>query len=103
MEGHLHHTAGTAAEEADLVLVPAVVPAAAAAAGLAPATQDPDLAAVPTPGPGPALVPTARAHEAGPAPGQRLLTELTVKGNAPASLVPSPKIKIGRAMVLGES
>lgn len=85
MEGLLHRIAGTVAEEA------------AAAAGLAPATQDHDLAAVPTPGPDLALVLTARAHEADPAPGQRVLTEQ----NAPASHVPSPKIKIERANGFG--
>lgn len=75
---------------AALVLVPAAALAAVAAAGLAPATQDHDLAAVPTPGPDLALALTARAQGEGLAPGQRPLIEQ----NAPASHVLSPKIKV---------
>jgi len=88
----LHRIVGAAAGEADLDQGPDVALAAAAIPGPAPATQDPDLVVVLTPGQDPALVLTARVLEADPGHAPRVLTE---ELNA-ANHVQSPKTKVGR-------
>lgn len=93
----LHRTVGAAAEEAGPVQDPGVALAAVAVPGPALATPDRDLAAALTPGHDLALVQTARAHEADPGPGLRVLRGQ----NAPANHVLSPKIKIERAYGFG--